>query len=56
MGFRQIEDLSPRETAGRIRELEEKMRLAADALEFEKAAEYRDEISALRDSLELARS
>ncbi|MCY4107772.1 MAG: excinuclease ABC subunit UvrB [Chloroflexi bacterium] len=56
VGFSRIDDLSPREAAHRIRELEEKMRLAADALEFERAAEYRDEISALRDSLELARS
>ena len=55
-GFRQIHDLSPLEASRRIRELEEKMRLAADALEFEKAAAYRDEISTLRDSLELARS
>ncbi|HJN39640.1 MAG TPA: UvrB/UvrC motif-containing protein [Chloroflexota bacterium] len=35
----------------RVKELEKKMRLAADALEFEQAAESRDEISTLRQRL-----
>ena len=55
VGFREIDDFTPLERSRRIRELEDKMRLAADALEFENAARYRDEIAALRDSLELAK-
>lgn len=55
VGFREIDDLTPLERSRRVRELEDKMRLAADALEFENAARYRDEIAALRDSLELAK-
>jgi excinuclease ABC subunit B len=55
VGFHEVDDLSPLEAPRRIRELEGKMRLAADALEFEKAAKYRDEIDILRDSLELAK-
>ena len=38
VGFREIDDFTPLERSRRIRELEDKMRLAADALEFENAA------------------
>ena len=52
LGFHRIGDMSRSETAAHIRDLEVMMRLAADALEFEKAAQYRDRIGVLRDELE----
>ena len=55
VGFREVDDLSPLEVSRRIMDLEQRMLLAADGLEFEKAAEYRDEMNALRESLELAK-
>ncbi|MDI7247640.1 MAG: excinuclease ABC subunit UvrB [Bacillota bacterium] len=42
------EEMSPKELAALIRTLEEEMRRAAQALEFERAAELRDRIRALR--------
>ena len=51
VGFRAVQEMSPAEASRRIKDLEKKMRLAADGLEFEKAAEYRDEISELRQLL-----
>ncbi len=53
-GFREIDDMSPLQVSRRIVDLEAKMRLAADGLDFEKAADYRDEVAALRESLEVA--
>jgi excinuclease ABC subunit B len=50
-GFARVSELTPQEMSMRVKELEKKMRLAADALEFEHAAEYRDEISTLRQRL-----
>jgi excinuclease ABC subunit B len=41
----------PEEAARRITELEREMYAAAEALEFEKAAELRDQITALRNRL-----
>ena len=53
-GFREIDEMSPLQVSRRITDLEAKMRLAADALDFEKAADYRDEVAALREALEVA--
>jgi excinuclease ABC subunit B len=47
---------SPRELARTIQSLERDMRAAARELEFERAAELRDRISALRNRLMLAES
>jgi len=49
--LREIKDLG--ELDGMLKELERKMKAAAENLEFEKAVEYRDRIKALRD-LELS--
>ena len=54
-GFARLSEPTPREMSLRIKELEKKMRLAADALEFERAAEHRDEISSLRQRLAAVR-
>ena len=54
-GFRRVDDPTPKEMSLRIKELEKKMHLAADALNFEEAAEYRDEISDLRKRLAIVR-
>ena len=54
-GFARLSEPTPREMSIRVRELEKKMRLAADALEFERAAEHRDEISSLRQRLAAVR-
>jgi len=54
-GFARLSEPTPREMSLRVKELEKKMRLAADALEFERAAEHRDEISSLRQRLAAVR-
>jgi excinuclease ABC subunit B len=54
-GFRRTDEPTPKEISLRIKELEKKMHLAADALNFEEAAEYRDEISDLRQRLSIGR-
>ena len=54
-GFRRTVDPTPKEMSLRIKDLEKKMHLAADALNFEEAAEYRDEISDLRQRLSIGR-
>ena len=54
-GFARLSEPTPREMSLRVKELEKKMRLAADALEFERAAEHRDEISSLRQRLSAVR-
>lgn len=54
-GFRRVDDPTPKEMSLRVKELEKKMHLAADALNFEEAAEYRDEISDLRKRLAIVR-
>jgi len=51
VAVRDLVAMSPLEYSKRIRELERRMTLASDALEFEKAAMYRDEISELRQAL-----
>ena len=56
LGFRRVDAMSRAEVAAHIKQLEAKMRLAAEALEFEKAAQYRDRISELRQDLEAARA
>ena len=54
-GFARLSEPTPREMSLRVKELDKKMRLAADALEFERAAEHRDEISSLRQRLAAVR-
>ena len=54
-GFARLSEPTPREMSLRVKDLEKKMRLAADALEFERAAEHRDEISSLRQRLAAVR-
>jgi len=44
----ETENLTPEQRAGLIRELEERMREAARKFEFEKAAQIRDRVKALR--------
>lgn len=51
MGFVRIDQMSRLEVAQAIKELESRMRLAADSLDFEKAAVLRDEISRMREEL-----
>jgi excinuclease ABC subunit B len=51
LGFHRVDQMSRSEIAAHIKELEAKMRLAADSLEFEKAAQYRDRIGDLRTGL-----
>ncbi len=53
-GFRRMDGLSKLEIAQVIKDLERQMRLAADGLEFEKAALCRDRIRELRQNLENA--
>ena len=55
LGFRRLDGMSKSEVAQAIKGLERKMRLAADALEFEQAAQYRDQISRMRRDLEAAK-
>ena len=50
-GFHRVDQMSRSEIAAHIKEIEAKMRLAADSLEFEKAAQYRDQIGKLRTEL-----
>ena len=54
LGFHRVDELSKVEIAQLIKDLERQMRLAADALEFEKAATFRDQITTLRDQLKTA--
>ena len=54
-GFARLSEPTPREMSLRVKDLEKKMRLAADALEFERAADHRDEISSLRQRLAAVR-
>ena len=54
-GFARLSEPTPREMSLRVKDLEKKMRLAADALQFERAAEHRDEISSLRQRLAAVR-
>ncbi len=54
LGFHRVDELSKLEIAQLRKDLERQMRLAADALEFEKAAGLRDQISTLRDQLKSA--
>ena len=51
IGFRRTGEMSRLEIAQLIKSHESKMRLAADSLEFEKAAALRDQISKLRQAL-----
>ena len=51
IGFRRTDEMSRLEIAQLIKSHESKMRLAADSLEFEKAAALRDQISKLRQQL-----
>ena len=51
MGFIRVDQMSRLEIAQAIKELESRMRLAADSLDFEKAAVLRDEISKMRAEL-----
>jgi excinuclease ABC subunit B len=46
----EVEDLTPEQRAKFIGELEERMREAARKFEFEKAAQLRDRVKALRMS------
>lgn len=50
-----IQSLSEKELGKRIKALEKNMQQAAQNLEFEKAAQYRDELKRLRDAILLAR-
>ena len=56
LGFRRVDAMSRAELAAHIKQLEAKMRLAAEALEFEKAAQFRDRIRELREDLEAAKA
>jgi|GEM_PF-3815407 len=47
----QVEDLSLEQIPQLIQQLEEQMKEAAEKLEFEEAAKYRDRIQHLRDKL-----
>ena len=51
LGFSRVDGMSRKEVARAIKLLEGRMRLAADALEFEQAAQIRDQISNLRQEL-----
>ena len=44
--------LTPAEAVRRMARLEEEMHIAADALEFERAADLRDEVAEIRAMLE----
>ncbi len=56
IGFRRTGEMSRLEIAQLIKSNESKMRLAADSLEFEKAAALRDQISKLRQELAQSKS
>ncbi|HCU73175.1 MAG TPA: excinuclease ABC subunit B, partial [Chloroflexi bacterium] len=51
LGFVRIDQMSRLEMAQAIKDLESRMRLAADSLDFEKAAVFRDEVSRMRKEL-----
>jgi len=56
LGFKRVSAMSKLEISQAIKDAEVRMRLAADALEFEKAAALRDHITDLRKQLQAAKA